>query len=253
MMFDEGDYYSPSEMFSCISSSTTSHSNSKKAKMMMMNKKRFSDEQVRSLETIFENETKLEPKKKVQLARELGLQPRQIAIWFQNKRARYKSKQLERDYNILRSNYNALSSKFDTLVKEKQSLLLQVEKLTEPVEKTEGENLCGNDSGVTNSNESRSEIDKAESNNNGNKCDHSEGKPTLSIEGSEYGASILSSDEGTSENTNYFGMEEEAELLTMVQPIVNNSITSTQDWDDLHPDGLFDQPVDNCQWLDFWS
>ncbi|KAL2942138.1 Homeobox-leucine zipper protein ATHB-7 [Bienertia sinuspersici] len=52
-----------------------------------MNKRRFTDEQVKSL-----------------VARQLGLQPRQVAIWFQNKRACYKSKQLERDYSNLKSN-----------------------------------------------------------------------------------------------------------------------------------------------------
>lgn len=91
------------------------------------NKRRFSDEQIKSLEIMFESDTKLEPRKKLQVARELGLQPRQVAIWFQNKRARYKSKQLERDYNKLRSSYNALSAQFDTLKKEKQSLVVQVE------------------------------------------------------------------------------------------------------------------------------
>lgn len=94
--------------------------------MKMLNKRRFSDEQVKSLESIFKNETKLEPKKKVQVARELGLQPRQVAIWFQNKRARYKSKQLEKDYDTLRANYNSLAKRYDELNKEKQSLFVQV-------------------------------------------------------------------------------------------------------------------------------
>lgn len=75
---------------------------------------------------MFESETRLEPRKKLQLARELGLQPRQVAIWFQNKRARWKSKQLERDYGILQSNYNTLASRFEALKKEKQTLLIQV-------------------------------------------------------------------------------------------------------------------------------
>lgn len=91
-----------------------------------LSKKRFSDEQIRSLEIMFESETKLEPRKKLQVARELGLQPRQVAIWFQNKRARWKSKQLESDYGVLQANYNALSSNFEALKKEKQALLIQV-------------------------------------------------------------------------------------------------------------------------------
>lgn len=91
-----------------------------------MNKRRFSDEQIKSLESIFESETRLEPRKKVQVARELGLQPRQVAIWFQNKRARWKSKQIEQEYRILRDSYENLASQFEFLKKEKQSLLIQV-------------------------------------------------------------------------------------------------------------------------------
>lgn len=37
---------------------------------------RFNDDQIRSLESMFKLETKLEPIKKLQLARELELQPR---------------------------------------------------------------------------------------------------------------------------------------------------------------------------------
>ncbi|MBA0763208.1 hypothetical protein Gotri_012697 [Gossypium trilobum] len=51
-----------------------------KKKNKMKKKRRFSDEQIRLLESIFESETKLEPRKKMQLARELGLQPRQSKI-----------------------------------------------------------------------------------------------------------------------------------------------------------------------------
>lgn len=90
------------------------------------NQRRFSDEQIKLLETIFESETRLEPKKKLQLARELGLQPRQVAIWFQNRRARWKSKQIEQDFRALRAEYDSLASKFESLKEEKQSLLSQV-------------------------------------------------------------------------------------------------------------------------------
>lgn len=108
------------ESFACLNS--VSSARKKKEK----NKRRFSDEQIRLLESMFESESKLEPRKKLQVAKELGLQPRQVAIWFQNKRARWKSKQLERDYSILRGNYNSLVSRFELLKKEKQALVIQV-------------------------------------------------------------------------------------------------------------------------------
>ncbi|CAL5087209.1 unnamed protein product [Urochloa decumbens] len=95
------------------------------------NKKRFSEEQIKSLESMFATQTKLEPRQKLQLARELGLQPRQVAIWFQNKRARWKSKQLEREYSALRDDYDALLCSYESLKKEKHALLKQLEKLAE--------------------------------------------------------------------------------------------------------------------------
>lgn len=94
-------------------------------------KRRFSDEQIRCLEVMFESETKLEPRKKVELARELGLQPRQVAIWFQNKRARWKSKHIEKEYSLLLANYNSLAAQFESLKREKNSLLTQLQKLKE--------------------------------------------------------------------------------------------------------------------------
>lgn len=73
-------------------------------------KRRLTNEQVKSLEVSFEVESKLEPERKNHLAQELGLQPRQVAIWFQNRRARYKTKRLERDYDILKGQYDAVFS-----------------------------------------------------------------------------------------------------------------------------------------------
>ncbi|PON81208.1 Aldo/keto reductase [Trema orientale] len=95
------------------------------------NQRRFSDEQIKLLESIFESETKLEPRKKVQLARELGLQPRQVAIWFQNRRARWKSKQIEQDFRSLKAEYDSLVSQFESLKEEKESLILQLQKLND--------------------------------------------------------------------------------------------------------------------------
>lgn len=98
----------------------------KKNKKMENNKRRFSDEQIRSLECIFESESKLEPRKKMQLARDLGLQPRQVAIWFQNRRARWKSKRVEQEYRKLKDEYDSLASRFESLKEEKESLQLEV-------------------------------------------------------------------------------------------------------------------------------
>nr|XP_043618205.1 homeobox-leucine zipper protein ATHB-16-like [Erigeron canadensis] len=85
-------------------------------------KRRLSNHQVKSLEKIFEVDNKLDPDRKVKVAQDLGLQPRQVAIWFQNRRARWKTKQLERDYNILKSNYDALKHNYHKLEQEKEVL-----------------------------------------------------------------------------------------------------------------------------------
>lgn len=94
-------------------------------------KRRLTIEQVRFLEKSFESENKLEPERKVQLAKELGLQPRQVAIWFQNRRARWKTKQLEKDFDILQASYNNLKADYDTLLKEKEQLQAEVVHLTD--------------------------------------------------------------------------------------------------------------------------
>ncbi|KAK8948285.1 Homeobox-leucine zipper protein ATHB-13 [Platanthera guangdongensis] len=78
-------------------------------------KRRLNMEQVRTLERNFELGNKLEPERKMQLARTLGLQPRQIAIWFQNRRARWKTKQLEKDYEALKREFDIVRSHNDTL------------------------------------------------------------------------------------------------------------------------------------------
>ncbi|XP_057492335.1 homeobox-leucine zipper protein ATHB-23-like [Actinidia eriantha] len=78
-------------------------------------KKRLSMEQVKALEKSFEVGNKLEPERKMQLAGALGLQPRQVAIWFQNRRARWKTKQLERDYDLLKRKFEALKNDNDAL------------------------------------------------------------------------------------------------------------------------------------------
>lgn len=89
-------------------------------------RRRFNDEQIKSLENMFETESRPELRTKQQLAKRLGLEPRQVAIWFQNKRARSKSKQLELEYRMLQISYDNLASKYELLKKEHESLLIQV-------------------------------------------------------------------------------------------------------------------------------
>lgn len=75
---------------------------------VVLKKRRLTMEQVRYLESSFESENKLEPERKAHIAHKLGLQPRQVAVWFQNRRARSKSKQLERDFTALKADYRAV-------------------------------------------------------------------------------------------------------------------------------------------------
>nr|GLL48086.1 homeobox-leucine zipper protein ATHB-6-like [Ipomoea trifida]GMD88808.1 homeobox-leucine zipper protein ATHB-6-like [Ipomoea batatas] len=94
-------------------------------------KRRLSVEQVHALEKVFEVDNKLDPERKVKIAAELGLQPRQIAIWFQNRRARYKTKQLERDYNLLKANYESLHLNYIKIEQEKEGLIAELKGLKE--------------------------------------------------------------------------------------------------------------------------
>ncbi|KAG1367031.1 homeobox-leucine zipper protein HOX12 [Cocos nucifera] len=71
-------------------------------------KRRLSDQQVKFLEMSFVEERKLESGRKVHLAGELGLDPKQVAVWFQNRRARYKNKHLEEEYLKLKSAHDAI-------------------------------------------------------------------------------------------------------------------------------------------------
>lgn len=75
---------------------------------MIKRNKRLTSEQLASLELRFQEDFKLDSERKLKLAKELSLEPRQVAVWFQNRRARWKVKHLEESYDSLRQEYDAL-------------------------------------------------------------------------------------------------------------------------------------------------
>lgn len=87
-------------------------------------KKRLTNEQLDSLERSFQEEKKLDPDRKMKLSKELGLQPRQIAVWFQNRRARWKAKQLEHLYDELKQDYDVISREKHNLQEEVRRLIV---------------------------------------------------------------------------------------------------------------------------------
>ncbi|XP_019442581.1 PREDICTED: homeobox-leucine zipper protein HAT5 isoform X2 [Lupinus angustifolius] len=97
-------------------------------------KRRLTSDQVHLLEKSFEEENKLEPERKTELAKKLGLQPRQVAVWFQNRRARWKTKQLERDYDVLKASYDSLLSSYDSIVKDNEKLKSEMVSLHEKLQ-----------------------------------------------------------------------------------------------------------------------
>ncbi|CAH8387035.1 unnamed protein product [Eruca vesicaria subsp. sativa] len=233
----------------------------KKSNHNKNNQRRFSDEQIKSLEMMFESETKLEPRKKVQLARELGLQPRQVAIWFQNKRARWKSKQLETEFNILRQNYNDLASQFESLKKEKQALVSELHRLNEEVQKTnEVERLCCGDQAAMVALSSTNH--ESENEENTRREPEEEVRPEMEVcekghDGVVSGHHNDDDDGGFNNNIKreYFGgFEEEADhLMNIVEP-ADSCLTSSDDWGGFKSDtNLLDQSSSNYPWWDFWS
>ncbi|VAH98420.1 homeobox-leucine zipper protein HOX2-like [Triticum dicoccoides] len=65
-------------------------------------KLRLSKDQAAVLEECFKMHSTLNPKQKTALANRLGLRPRQVEVWFQNRRARTKLKQTEVDCEYMK-------------------------------------------------------------------------------------------------------------------------------------------------------
>ncbi|KAI3785175.1 hypothetical protein L1987_44288 [Smallanthus sonchifolius] len=85
-------------------------------------KLRLTKAQSALLEEAFKHHSTLNPKQKPELARELKLRPRQVEVWFQNRRARTKLKQTEVDCEYLKKCCEALKEENTRLHKEVQEL-----------------------------------------------------------------------------------------------------------------------------------
>ncbi|OIW01002.1 hypothetical protein TanjilG_16251 [Lupinus angustifolius] len=85
-------------------------------------KLRLSKEQALVLEETFKDHNTLNPKQKQALANQLNLRPRQVEVWFQNRRARTKLKQTEVDCEYLKRCCENLTEENKRLQKEVQEL-----------------------------------------------------------------------------------------------------------------------------------
>ncbi|KAF3632764.1 Homeobox-leucine zipper protein ATHB-4 [Capsicum annuum] len=81
-------------------------------------KLRLSKEQAAVLEETFKEHNTLNPKQKLALATQLNLRPRQVEVWFQNRRARTKLKQTEVDCEYLKRCCENLTAENRRLQKE---------------------------------------------------------------------------------------------------------------------------------------
>ncbi|KAJ0971568.1 hypothetical protein J5N97_019527 [Dioscorea zingiberensis] len=85
-------------------------------------KLRLSKEQSRLLEESFRQNHTLNPKQKEALATRLKLRPRQVEVWFQNRRARTKLKQTEMECEYLKRCFGSLSEENRRLQREVEEL-----------------------------------------------------------------------------------------------------------------------------------
>lgn len=90
--------------------------------LLARKKLRLTKDQSAFLEESFKEHNTLNPKQKLALAKQLNLRPRQVEVWFQNRRARTKLKQTEVDCEYLKRCCETLTEENRRLQKELQEL-----------------------------------------------------------------------------------------------------------------------------------
>eukprot|EP00253_Pinus_taeda_P022481 PITA_22481 len=146
MMEKEVNSYSVFEIGTAAESLKTSSSENVHNSHGMKKGRRLTTEQTRALEKSFELAKILEAGRKEQLAGALGLHPRQISIWFQNRRAKWKSAQLEKDFCILKQNYGFLQAHYHILLEENKRLQSEIQRsssILKNAENKKGEEVIG--------------------------------------------------------------------------------------------------------------
>ncbi|KAL1290714.1 hypothetical protein HN51_059108 [Arachis hypogaea] len=238
------------ESFTCSEVALPQNKNAKKKKSKIENKRRFSDEQIRSLECIFESESKLEPRKKIQLARDLGLQPRQVAIWFQNRRARWKSKRIEQEYRKLKDEYDCLASRFESLKKEKDSLQLELKKLNDLMVVSASHHDGRRQEKVI--------AKGSRTDDGGSGSPHSNWRPNEEEEEAKTSFSNdtvpLPSDDKPDEERDHHRHHHHQDMrMDDEEQHLEIPLESLEKWYSEDPSGILDQSCSTSQWLDFWT
>ncbi|KAF9662923.1 hypothetical protein SADUNF_Sadunf18G0104800 [Salix dunnii] len=128
----EGIYFKSEEDEECGNKRSDEYSVDSSIDGSGRKKLRLTKEQSSLLEESFKRHTTLNPAQKHTLAERLNLKPRQVEVWFQNRRARTKLKQTEVDCEFLKKCCESLSNENRRLKKELQDLRSQKHGRSQP-------------------------------------------------------------------------------------------------------------------------
>ncbi|CAI5497061.1 unnamed protein product [Closterium sp. Naga37s-1] len=114
------------------------------AESMKRKRPRFAEEQLAHLEAHFAVEQELTPASKKQLAARLGVKPRQVCVWFQNRKVRQRTRERETElegmqaaYTKLQATCRELQDDYELLKSDYQELLLQNTQLFDMMQEIE--------------------------------------------------------------------------------------------------------------------
>ncbi|CAI5484571.1 unnamed protein product [Closterium sp. Yama58-4] len=114
------------------------------AENMKRKRPRFAEDQLAHLEAHFAVEQELTPASKKQLAARLGVKPRQVCVWFQNRKVRQRTRERETELESMQAAYaklqatcRELQDDYELLKSDYQELLLQNTQLFDMMQEIE--------------------------------------------------------------------------------------------------------------------